>query len=196
MLPVPQIPFDKVSEFKQNAYVRVFMPQINSTEVKEYCFMYSDLEAFIQAQNVPQVFPAYANYFDFSSGSVTQVDVADVWYRLNTDTVLGFSRNGLVHTNNRLTYTGESEKVFQAEGIVSLSSGNNNSIRVAFFKNNDLWPCSEQDVVTGSGGRMIAVPFHCLINLRQGDYIEVRVKNVGATTNITIDNINVILTEK
>jgi hypothetical protein len=196
MLPVPQISFSKVREFRDNAYVRVFVPQINSIEVKEHCFLYSDLEAFILAQNVPQVFPAYANYFDFSSNSVTDIDDADVWYKLNTDTVFGFSRNGLVHANNRLTYTGDSEKIFQAEGIISLSSGNNNSIRAAFFKNGDLWPCSEQDVVTDAGGRLTAVPFHCLINLSNGDYIEVWVKNVNTTNDITIDNINVILTEK
>jgi hypothetical protein len=135
---------------------------------------------------------AYLNYYDFSSESVTAVASSGTWYKLNTNTVEGFSQNGLSHTNNRATYEG-AQSVFDVEGIASISSGNNNEIHIALFKNGVIVPCSEQSVITSAGGRRSAVPFRCLVELSNGDYIEVFVKNESTSTNITIDNINVSL---
>jgi len=136
---------------------------------------------------------AYANYFDFSSASVTTVAQSNTWVKLNTTTTQGFSRNGLAHTNNRITRTGTSSRVFRLEGVASVVSGSNNVIHVAFFKNGDLWPCSEQDSTVGTGGKSTAIPFHCLIELATNDFIEVYVKNASGTANITLDNVNVII---
>jgi hypothetical protein len=137
---------------------------------------------------------AYINYFDFDSELTTIVSQQNTWYKLNTSTTKGFSLNGLVHSNNRVTNTGV-KKIFKAEGIVSVGAGNGQEIHAAFFKNGALFPCSEQSSITDPQGKKSAVPFHCLIELDTNDFIEVFVKNKLATTNITLDNINVILTE-
>jgi hypothetical protein len=137
---------------------------------------------------------AYINYFDFDSQLETNIVLQDTWYKLNTNTTSLFSRNGLVHTNNRVTNKG-AKKVFKLEGIISVGAGNNQEIHVAFFKNLALHPCSEQSSVTSSQGKKSAIPFHCLVELDTNDFIEVFVKNKLATTNITLDNINVIITE-
>jgi hypothetical protein len=144
---------------------------------------------------VNSLFTGYINYFDFSSQSVTTVAQSNTWYKLNTTTTEGFKRNGLVHSNNRVTYTGETTRVFKLEGIVSVESGNNNQIHVAFFKNDNLHPCSEQEVTTSGSGRASNVAFQCLIELAQNDYIEVWTKNATGATNITLGNINVIVTQ-
>ena len=138
--------------------------------------------------------PAYINYFDFSSNLVTDIVSVNTWVKLNTNTTSLFSRDGLVHTNNRVTNTG-GQRVFKVEGIVSVSSGNNNEIHTAFFKNGVLHPCSEQSTVTNSGNKVNALPFHCLIELNTNDFIEVYVKNKLNTTDITLGNVNVIVTE-
>jgi hypothetical protein len=135
---------------------------------------------------------AYANYFDFSSDAVTNITTVGQWVKLNTTTTEGFKRNGLTHSNNRVTRTG-SKRVFQMEGIVSLGAGNNQEIHVAFFKNEALFPCSEQSVVTSAAGRRNGVPFQCLIELEENDFVEVYVKNQTATNNITLGNLNVII---
>jgi hypothetical protein len=136
---------------------------------------------------------AYINYFDFSSGSVTTIAQSNTWYKLNTTTTEGFSRDGLVHSNNRVTWTGQGKFVFKLEGIASVISGSNNVIHMAFFKNEQLWPCSEQEATIGTGGKASAIPFHCLIELDTNDFIEVYTKNATATTSITLDNVNVII---
>jgi hypothetical protein len=145
--------------------------------------------------SVNQLYTAYLNYFDFSSASVTTIANINTWVKLNTNTTQGFSYNGLVHSNNRATWTGDETKIFKLEGIASVTSGNNNVIHVAFFKNGALHPCSEQENTTGVGGRATAVPFHCLIELSKNDFIEVYVKNATGANNITLDNVNVIVTQ-
>jgi hypothetical protein len=144
---------------------------------------------------VDQFDTAYNNYFDFSSASVTTVAQSDTWYKLNTSTTQGFQRDGLVHSNNRITWTGTTTRVFKLEGIVSVESGNNNQVHVAFFKNDTLHPCSEQEVTTSGSGRASNVAFQCLIQLAQNDYIEVWTKNATGATNITLNNVNVIVTQ-
>jgi hypothetical protein len=135
---------------------------------------------------------AYANYFDFDSASVTEIGTINTFVKLNTTTTTNYSLNGLLHSNNRLTWTGATERVFRFEGIASVTSGNSNVIHVAFFKNGALWPCSEQENTTGVGGKATAIPFHCLIELTTNDFVEVYVKNATGTTSITLDNVNVI----
>ena len=139
--------------------------------------------------------PAYINYFDFSSAAVTTISVTDTWYKLNTTTTSSFSRNGLAHTNNRVTNTSSGSKVCKLEGVLSVSAGNNDEVHAAFFKSGVLFPCSEQEAVMGSGGKNNAIPFHCVAELNTNDYVEVWVKNASNTTNITLDNVNVIVTE-
>lgn len=138
--------------------------------------------------------PAYINYFDFSSSSVTDITAINTWVKLNADTTSIFSRDGLVHTDNKVTNTGSS-KVFKVEGIISVSAGNNQTIHAAFFKNGVLLPCSEQSAITSGSNRIQAIPLHCLVELNTNDYIEVWVKNQANTTDITLDNVNVIITE-
>jgi hypothetical protein len=138
--------------------------------------------------------PAYVNYFDFSSNSVTTVDTADTWYKLNSNTTTLFSRNGLAHTNNRVTNVGPT-RIFKLEGIVSMVAGNNQEIHAAFFRDGVLYPCSEQSTITGTGNRTNAIPFQCVIELTTNQYVEVWVKNQTGTNNITLKNLNVIITE-
>jgi hypothetical protein len=137
----------------------------------------------------------YFNYFSLN-GSVTTITTADTWVKLNTvGTTSLFIAGELAHTNNRVTYTGTIPRVFKIEGIVSVSSGNDDEIHVAFFRNDTLYPCSEQMVTMSGSGKGAAVPFHCIIELQQNEYIEVWVKNSTSTSNITLTNVNVIINE-
>jgi hypothetical protein len=142
--------------------------------------------------------PAYINYYDFTSGEITIIGSGLNWYKLESNTTQGFSRNGLVHTNNRVTYTGTStDKIFKLEGIISVSASGSSEVHVAFFKGitgePTLIPCSEQ-ITTPIGGRVNVVPFQCLTNMVQNNYVEVWVKNVNGT-NVRLSNLNVIVQE-
>lgn len=142
---------------------------------------------------IDQFNTAFINYFDFSSNAETSVSVVDTFQKLNTTTTQGFKRGDFVHTNNRITYTGVTTRIFSVQGIVSLESGNNKQIHVAFFQNEAIKACSEQQITTSGAGKASNMAFQCLAQLAKDDFIEVFVKNSTNTDNITLDNLNVIV---
>lgn len=144
--------------------------------------------------------PAYINYFDFASESVTTfITDPAVYTKLNTDTTAGFSRNGLTATNNRVTNTSSNAKVVKLEAILSFIPATSDFINVsaAFFQNDTIISCSEQKALTGVAlqNEITVLPFHCVTQLDPGDYVEVWINNLTDETAIKLDNINVIITE-
>lgn len=141
--------------------------------------------------------PSFINFFDFSSLSTTIISQQNQWVKLNCVPTEGFSRNGLVLSDStKVTYTSEITKLFRLQAIGSFSSGNNNELHMAFFKNGQLYPCSEESVVTSSGGKSSALPIQCIAELNQNDFVEIYVKNSTNATNINLKNINVIISEQ
>ena len=136
----------------------------------------------------------YGNMFDFSSSSVTTISTSDTWVKLNSNTVSNYTK-GFTHSNNRLTKVGDAYNPIKLECNTSVSANNNDLVQCSFFKNGVLIPCSVGEMVMSSGGKGSTIAFHCMTDMLDGDYIEVWVKNVNSTTNITLDVFNVILTE-
>ena len=137
---------------------------------------------------------AYINCFMFGSSYTTGITQSATWTKLNVETTEGFSRDGFVHTNNRITNI-DGLRIIKLEAIVSVSSGNNNEIHLAFFKNGEIVPCSEQELVTNSGGRLSGAAIQCLTQVDVNDYVEVWTKNQSGTTDIICSNYNFIVTE-
>jgi hypothetical protein len=140
----------------------------------------------------------YINYFDFDNGSTTTFPNSNTWVKLNTTTTSNFSRNGFVHTNNRVTNSG-STKIVKLEGIGSVISAQGSlEIHMAFFKDGQLISCSEQSTYTvthGNNSYASAIPFQCITELQTGSFIEVYVKNSTNSNSIILQNVNVILME-
>jgi len=138
---------------------------------------------------------AYINCFAFGITGTTSIATQSFWYKLEIVTTEGFSRDGFSHSTNRITNNGRT-RIVKAEAIISLSSGNNNVIHLAFYKNGDtLVPCSEQDITTSSGGRAGNIPLQCLVEMENGDFIEIWTKNTSGTSNIITSHYNFIVTE-
>lgn len=138
---------------------------------------------------------SYINYYDYSSPETTTISLSNTWYKLNSTTTEGYSQDGLTHTNNRVTYGGATTKVFSATGIATVSGSNNDNIHFAFFKNGVLLPESEQDVTLSSGGKGAATPIQTLIQMSTNDYVEVWVKNSSGARNVTLDHLNVVISQ-
>jgi hypothetical protein len=149
--------------------------------------------------NFPEIVEkGYINYFDFSNGLTTTFSNTNTWVKLNATTTSNFSRNGFVHTSNRVTNSG-STKIVKLEGIGSvISSQGSLEIHMAFFKDGQLISCSEQSTYTvthGINSYASAIPFQCITELQTGSFIEVYVKNSTNSNSIILQNLNVILME-
>jgi hypothetical protein len=138
--------------------------------------------------------PDYGNMFDFSSASVTTVSSSGTYYLLNCSTTSLYTR-GFTHSNARLTKVGDAYGPIKMEGNLAVSSNNNAEIHAKFFKNGIEIPCSLGSMVMSSGGKGNTIPFHCITDMVDGDYVEVWVSNESSAHNITLENMNIILSE-
>ena len=138
---------------------------------------------------------AFINCFMFGDTFTTGITQSGVWKKLNVETTEGFSRDGFVHTDNRITNT-DGLRITKCEAIVSLSSGNNNELHLAFYKNGTtIVPCSEQELITSSGGKLQGAAIQCLVELGENDYVEIWTKNQTGSVDIVCENYNFIVTE-
>jgi hypothetical protein len=139
----------------------------------------------------------FINFFDFTSNSVTTFESVNQWKKVVTSTTNLFSNGDFEHENNKITNTG-GDIVVKMEGIGSIvSSQGSTEIHMAFFKNGQLIPCSEQSAYTvthGQNSYASAIPFQCIFNLSNGDELEVYVKNTTNSNSITLRHLNVIIT--
>ncbi len=173
----------------------------NETYNDKDLLVYDNSTKLFKPEPIDSVFiikeKAYINYFDFESNLETTITTADSWVLLNATTTSLFTNNGLVHTNNRITNTGD-KRVFYISGIIALQGGKDTELHAAFFRNGILYPCSEASTPTVTHGNAFftsTMPFHCVIELDTSDYIEVYVKNSINTDNITLKNVNVVVVE-
>lgn len=151
-------------------------------------------------ENFSFLFCPYINFYDVASASVTSGLTIDTWAKLNTTTVEGFTNDGLIHTNNRVTFTGlnpitglAEPRVFHITGALSVFAGNNENIHVALFKNGSIITESEQETTMSAAGKGQSLPFFAVVELTATDYIEVWVKNETSAGNITLSRLAVIV---
>jgi hypothetical protein len=112
---------------------------------------------------------------------------------------LGTTLSGLyiqrfTNTNNRATYSGAITKYFNVNAVLSLSSGNNHLIAVRIAKNGTTIASSETQVTTSGSGRSENLKSQTIVSLSNGDFIEVFVNNQTSVQNITVTELNLILT--
>ena len=80
---------------------------------------------------------------------------------------------------------------------LSFSSGNNNECEFGFYDSQltAIRTPSRTKSTANSAGRAENVSFACVINADATDYLEIWCANNSATTNITVTEMNFIITE-
>ena len=162
------------------------------THISATDYLYFDNNTEILQRIVRSKFNSFINYFDFSSNSVTTITTTS-FYKLNSNTVLGLYNDNFTHSNNRVTNTVNSRNV-KAECNLSVSSGNNNVLHIAFFKNGVKVDSSEIDATCSGNGKAQSNPIQCVVNMDVNDYLEVWISN-ESSNDVTLAHFNVIVTE-
>lgn len=101
------------------------------------------------------------------------------------------------HTNNKLTNGATIERKYRITCNLSFNSGNNNVCEFGFYdsKLGDVRTPSRTKTTANSAGRAENVSFDCVVSHSDGDYIEIWAKNTSATTDITVTDMNVVITQ-
>lgn len=90
---------------------------------------------------------------------------------------------------SRLTYTGPRARVFAIRGLLVCTAGNNQTIHGAAFVNDSITQ-GRGEGITGSGGRSSNIIIEIIARLETGDVVDLRVRNLSGTDNITVRNFN------
>lgn len=101
------------------------------------------------------------------------------------------------HADNRLTNNATIERKYLIQCTLSFNAGNNNVCEFGFYDSKlaAVRTPSRTKATANSAGRAESVTFNCVVQHSDGDYIEIHAKNTSSITNITVTDMNVVITE-
>lgn len=164
----------------------------DSTHIESTNYLYFDDGSEEPRRIIRSKFNSFLNYYDHLGTSVTTISDTN-FHKLGTTTTLGLYNDNFNHTNNRVTNLNTNRNC-RLDASISVTSGNNDIINFAFFKNGVKVDSSEMDVTCSSSGKASSINIQAIVNLDVNDYVEVWVKN-QSSNNVTLVHLNVIITE-
>jgi hypothetical protein len=129
------------------------------------------------------------------NATATTVSATDVEYKAAGITVLdtSVSQKFSMPVDNRLQYDGAINRQFRCTAMLTVTSGNNVQVGVYFGKNGTPIVNSEMYATTDGNGRFENMAVQTVVELTQGDYMEVFVENATNTTDITLADLSAIV---
>ena len=136
-----------------------------------------------------------ATLWGFGNAANTPIDVAET-YIVPTITTQGASPCGCVEFPGgpRMDYANATPRVGTVVATVTLDpAGNNKVFRVALFRNGTLVESAQGRVRVGSGGDIAQATVHGIVELEEGDELDVRVGNWSDTTDVVVVDLSLTL---
>lgn len=134
-----------------------------------------------------------SQYYMRNNATATNIALINTPVKVAGVTINGDLTSKFTNTDNRATYTGATARIFKVTATLSASSGNNNQIGTYISKNGVLLEDSEVYSTTSGTGKAQNVTVQTIVVLDTFDYIEIFVENKTSTTNITVQDLNVII---
>lgn len=135
----------------------------------------------------------------YMRGNATPTPIGNTtdFFKLAGGTTPSPDNSKYLHSDNRLTNDAVVERTFLILATISFNSGNNNQCEFGFYDSKlgavrlpSIKPCT-----ANAAGRAENVMIHCIVNHKQGDFIEVWCRNASATTPITGTELNFSVTK-
>jgi hypothetical protein len=131
------------------------------------------------------------------NATATTVSATNTFYKVLGTTTASSDNSKYTHTNNRLTNDASIRRKYLIHCSLSFNSGNNNVCEFGFYDSalaTIRTPSKTKSTANGSG-RAESVSFSCVVSHIQGDYLEIHCSNTSAITDITVTDMNFIITE-
>jgi hypothetical protein len=132
-----------------------------------------------------------------NNATVTTVASANVFYKVLGTTTASADNQKYLHSNNRLTNDAIIPRKFLIQCNLSFTSGSNNVCQFGFYDSvlaTVRTPSKTKSTANGSG-RAESVTFNCVVTHKQGDYLEIHASNTTGSNNITVTDMNFVITE-
>lgn len=132
-----------------------------------------------------------------NNATVTTVASANVFYKVLGTTTASADNQKYLHSNNRLTNDAIIPRKFLIQCNLSFNSTNANVCEFGFYDSvlATIRTPSRTKSTANNAGRAENVSFNCVVTHKQGDYLEIHAANTTGANNITVTDMNFVITE-
>lgn len=135
----------------------------------------------------------------YMQGNATATTIANTtdFVKVAGTTSASADNSKFTHSNNRLTCDAIITRKYLIQCTLSFSSGNANVCEFGFYDSqlSVVRTPSRTKSTANASGRAENVVFSCVVTMRAGDYLEIHARNTSAVANITVDQLNFVVTE-
>lgn len=132
--------------------------------------------------------------FMHGNATVTTISAVDTPTKVLGTTTVGSAGQKFTHTNNRLTYDGALTNYFQVHAVATVTGSSSKVAGFYVAVNGVAISESEMYATTNTGGRAESIGIQHVVELQTGDYVEIWIENATDSTNFTVEDLNVHIT--
>jgi hypothetical protein len=132
-----------------------------------------------------------------NNATATTITNTSDFFKIEGTTTASPDNAKFTHSDNRLTCDAVIQRKYLIQCTLSFAAGATNVCEFGFYDSQlaNVRTPSRTKATANAGGRAENVNFVCVVSMKQGDFLEVWAKNTSATTNITVDQLNFVITE-
>lgn len=127
----------------------------------------------------------------------TSVAATDTFYKVAGTTTPSVDNKKYAHTNNRLTNQAIISRRYLIQCTLSFNAGNNNVCEFGFFdsKLGAIRTPSRIKSTANASGRAESIHMACIVEHSINDFIEIHAANTSSAVDITVTDMNFIISE-
>jgi hypothetical protein len=132
-----------------------------------------------------------------NNATATVVSATNTFYKVLGTTTASADNSKYTHTNNRLTNAANVSRKYLIQCVLSFTSGATHVCEFGFYDSKlaAIRTPSRTNATSNAGGRAENVSFACVVSHANGDFLEIHAANNTSSQNITITDMNFVITE-
>lgn len=132
-----------------------------------------------------------------NNATATVISAANTFYKVLGTTSASADNSKYSHSNNRLTNNANINRKYLIQCVLSFTSGSTHVCQFGFYdsKLGAIRTPSRTKATSNAGGRAENVSFACVVQHSNGDYLEIHCSNNTSAQNITVTDMNFVITE-
>jgi len=131
------------------------------------------------------------------NATATTISASNTFYKVLGTTTASADNAKYTHTNNRLTNDAAISRKYLIQCSVSFTSGASHVCEFGFYdsKLGGIRTPSRTKATSNGGGRAENIHMACVVSHVLGDYLEIHCSNNTSAQNITVTDMNFVITE-
>jgi len=132
-----------------------------------------------------------------ANATATTVSATNTFYKIAGTTTASSDNSKFSHSDNRLTCDAVISRKYLIQAHLSFTSGATNVCEFGFYDSvlATVRTPSKTKSTANASGKAENISFACVVTMGLNDYIEIHGANTSATNDITVDQLNFIITE-